>query len=238
MNNRPRPDIGWTRPPRGHERDVIGSSPAFLVGFAAEARIARRSGWPAAIGGGSTDGAAVAARRLIAAGATGLVSFGLAGGLDPGLRAGTLIVPETVVAHGRVRRTDDALNALLGGTSGHLCLGLDRIVASTAEKRRLRLETGASLVDMESGAVSEVADAAGVPFAVLRAICDHADRALPPAALIALDTKGRIAPAQIAWSVLTDPGQVSALIALGRDAAAARRALRSRISAIGRVAEI
>jgi adenosylhomocysteine nucleosidase len=120
----------------------------------------------------------------------------------------------------------------LGGATGHLCLGLDWIVASPDEKRRLRQDTGAHLVDMESGAMAAIAGAAGVPFAVLRAICDPSDRALPPAALIALDPGGRIALARIAWSVLTRPGQIGALAALARDAAAARRSLRSRIRAI------
>jgi adenosylhomocysteine nucleosidase len=204
------------------------SAPALLVGFAAEARVARLCGWQVAIGGGTTEGAARTAQCLIDAGATGIVSFGLAGGLDPTLRAGTVIVAESVAAYGRMWPTDPTLNNRLGGTTGHLCLGLDRAVASADEKLRLNQETGASLVDMESGAVAVVAAAARVPFAVLRAICDPADRALPPAALVALDTAGRLAAARLAMAVLASPGQVMALFGLARDAAAARRALRTR----------
>jgi adenosylhomocysteine nucleosidase len=207
--------------------------PALVVGFAAEARVARLCGWQVAIGGGTTAGAAHAAQRLIAAGATGIVSFGLAGGLDPTLTAGTLIVAEAVAAYGRVWRTDASLSARLGGTTGHLSLGLDRVIASPAEKRDLSQETGASLVDMESGAVAVVATEARVPFAVLRAICDPADRALPPAALVALDDAGRLGAARLAMSVLVNPGQLAALFGLARDAAAARRALRSRAMRIG-----
>jgi hypothetical protein len=62
----------------------------------------------------------------------------------------------------------------------------------------------------------------------LRAICDPADRALPPAALVALDTAGRLAAARLAMSVLASPGQLMALFGLARDASAARRALRAR----------
>jgi adenosylhomocysteine nucleosidase len=101
-------------------------------------------------------------------------------------------------------------------------------VASADEKLRLNLTTGASLVDMESGAVAMVAAAARVPFAVLRAICDPADRALPPAALVALDTAGRLAATRLAMSLLVNPRQVMALFGLARDATAARRALRAR----------
>jgi adenosylhomocysteine nucleosidase len=213
---------------------VILESPAFLVGFAAEAKIARGLGWQVAIGGGSTEGAARAVRLLIDSGATGIVSFGLAGGLDPALPPGTLIVANDVVADGRIWPTDASLSQRLGGATGHRCLGLDRIVASPAEKRRLGRETGAAVVDMESGALAATANAMGVPFAVLRAVCDTTNRALPPAALVALDSAGRIAPTSLAWSVLTHPGQIRTLIALARDAAAARRALRSRITALQR----
>jgi adenosylhomocysteine nucleosidase len=207
---------------------MTSGMPALVVGFAAEARVARLFGWQVAIGGGTTAGAALAARLLIEAGAVGIVSFGLAGGLDPSLPAGTLVVAEAVVANGRIWQADPTLSDRLGGITGHLCLGLDRVVASADEKRHLNRETGAALVDMESGAVAAVAAEAGVPFAVLRAICDPAHRALPPAALVALDAAGRLAAAQLAMSILASPGQLGALLGLARDAAVARRALRSR----------
>ena len=68
-------------------------SVGIVVGLAAEARIARRLGWKVAIGGGAAAGAEAAARRLIDEGSDALVSFGLAGALDPALRPGALIVP-------------------------------------------------------------------------------------------------------------------------------------------------
>jgi adenosylhomocysteine nucleosidase len=204
------------------------TQPAFLVGFAAEARVARLSGWRVGIGGGTTAGAADTARRLIDAGATGIVSFGLAGGLDPALPPGTLIVPKAVAADSRVWLTDPELSARLGGSTGHVCLGWHRAVACPMEKRRLCEETGAVAVDMESGAVAAVAAEAGIPFAVLRAICDPADRAVPPAALVALNAAGGLAAGRMAMSILAKPGQVGALLKLARDAATARRALRER----------
>ena len=85
---------------------------------------------------------------------------------------------------------------------------------------------------MESGAVATVAAAAGVPFAVLRAICDPADRDLPRAALVGLDDAGRIAPMRVLWSLIRNPGQIGGLIALAGDAAAAREALRARVALI------
>lgn len=197
------------------------------MGFAAEARVARLSGWQVGIGGGTTEGAAIVARRLIDSGARGIVSFGLAGGLDPTMPAGTLIVAGAVAVDGYVRRTDPALNARLGGTTGHLCLGWSRPVACPDEKRRLNQETGASTVDMESGVVASIAAARGVPFAVVRAVCDPAHRAVPPAALVALNAAGGFATMRFAASLMTNLRQLGPLLELARDAATARRTLRA-----------
>src|SRR4051794_26386992 len=106
-----------------------------VVGLAAEARIAHRLGWLVATGGGTAAGAEHAARRLIAEGCRALISFGLAGGLDPALRRGTPIVPSTVIANDGHYPTDPDLVRLLGGATQHLILGTDAIVASVAEKR-------------------------------------------------------------------------------------------------------
>ena len=57
-----------------------------------EARLARRLGFRIATGGGTRDGAETAARLLVAEGALALVSFGLAGGLQPPLHSGKVLV--------------------------------------------------------------------------------------------------------------------------------------------------
>lgn len=185
-----------------------------------------------AVGGGTADGAAAAAARLIAAGCRGLVSFGLAGGLDPALAAGALVVPRAVLADGRSYAADAALIAALGGATAEALLASATVLATTAEKGAAWRAGGAAAVDMESGAVARAAAAAGLPFAVLRAVCDPATRPLPPAALVALDTGGAVGPARVALSVLRRPGQVAGLLALARDAARARRALVDAVAAV------
>ena len=200
-----------------------------VVGLQAEARIARRSGCLVEIGGGTTAGAQAAAHRLIAQNVTVLVSFGLAGGLDPLLRPGDIIVPDTVVTRGHCIATNAAFNARFGGPTPHSLLGADRIAASSEDKRRIWLGTGCAAVDLESGAVALAADAEGIPFAVIRAICDPADRDLPPAALAALDGRGAIGLARVIASVIASPRQIPSLLALAWDAAAARHALLSRV---------
>jgi len=208
----------------------LDSKLGLVVGLAAEARVARPLGWPIAIGGGTYAGALLAAERLVRNGARALVSFGVAGGLDPALRPGTLVVPDEVLANGHRVRTDPALARRLGGHSEILMLGAERIVVSAAAKIALFRTTQAAAVDLESGAVALVASRHRIPFAVLRAICDPAERDLPPVALVAPDRHGALALARIIGSVISRPKQLPALPALAADAMAARRALREAVS--------
>ena len=206
-----------------------------VVGFAAEARLARGLGGQTAIGGGDAAGAARAAGRLARSGVHALLSFGLAGGLDPALRPGALVIPDTLVTIGGDRwRTDPSLARRLGPVAGILLAAEDILVTSAAKQSAWR-RSAAIAVDLESAAVAREAAARGLPFAILRAVCDPAGRNLPPAALTALDAEGRIRPAALLRSLARQPGQIGALIALGREAARARQALLARVTAIGRL---
>ena len=202
--------------------------------MAAEARIAQRLGWRIAVGGGTAAGADHAARQLIERGARALISLGLAGGLDPTLRPGTVIVPSAVIDGEHHYPTDPHLAQLLGGVTPHLLLAMQTVVASTVEKQRLHGATRAAAIDMESGAVARAATVHGIPFAALRITCDPAQRSLPPAALAALDSQGAVALRRVLTSLLKQPTQIPALLALAREAAAARRALLARVRQIAR----
>lgn len=198
-----------------------------VTGMRAEARIAVKSGCPVAVGGGLPIGARRMAERLAADGATALISFGLAGGLDPDLPAGSLVAPARVISGGRMFICDPALRAGLGPAIRAIdtLLAGDQVVAVAVEKQSLWEQTGAAAVDLESGAVAEVAAAEGLPFIVLRAICDPAARTLPRAAVEALDAEGRVKPMKMAGMLIRHPVDSIGLIGLARDAALARRAL-------------
>jgi adenosylhomocysteine nucleosidase len=200
-----------------------------VVGLAAEARIARTLGSAVIISGAAADPVR-AASRLVDEGASSLLSFGLAGGLDPGLPRGTLVVPRAVLVEEGRFETDPILTDALGGATCHSILGASEIVGDAREKHRLWQQTGACAVDTESGAVARVARRHGLPFAVLRAICDPAERSLPAAALAALGRAGKIQLAKVLASIAADPAQLPALIVLARDAAAARRSLIRRVA--------
>lgn len=208
-----------------------------VVGLEAEARIARRLGVPVEVGGGEADGAGLAAARLIARGARSLLSFGLAGGLDPGLGPGTLVVPDVILSRDGHWPTHPPLAAALGRVGGAVFSG-GTVVATAAAKRALYERTGAAAVDLESAAVADEAARHAIPFAALRAVCDPAGRSLPQAALIALDRQGRIEPWRIARTAIAHPRELRALLALAADAAQARRALARRIKMIARGREV
>jgi adenosylhomocysteine nucleosidase len=198
-----------------------------VVGLAGEARIARRLG-AVEVGGGTPVGAAAAAERAVAGGATALLSFGLAGGLDPNLRPGDRVVPVAVLQGGARFYTDADLCRALGGANVSLVLGGDRIVAGARDKRALSESSGASAVDLESGAVALVAARHGMPFAVLRAICDPASRSLPLAAVVAVvavDQRGAVGALRVLGAVAARPWQIPGLLLLAVDAARARHTL-------------
>jgi adenosylhomocysteine nucleosidase len=205
-----------------------------VVGLSAEARIARRLGWRVEIGGGTAVGAAQAAARLADSGDSALVSFGLAGGLDPALRPGAVVVPSEVCVDGRLAGTDSRLSDRLGGATRHRLLAGTQIATTAAEKAALRLATGADAIDLETAGLVRVAEARGLAFAVLRAVCDPAERNLPPAALAALNAGGGIALSRVLRSIARRPNQIPALLALAADAIAARRALVQRVTSVTR----
>jgi len=205
------------------------------VGLEAEARLTRRLQVPVEVGGGNAYGAASASARLIARGVSGLVSFGLAGGIDPTLAPGAILVPSVVMLDADRWDADIALTHRLGGATAGAIYGGGQIVATAAAKAALHARTGAAAVDLESAAVAQVARQNALPFAVLRAVCDPASRDLPHAALVALDAAGTIGAWRVASAVLSRPWEIPALIGLARDAARARHALVTRVRALGRL---
>ena len=206
-----------------------------VTGLPAEARLLRGLAFRVAIGGGSPAGAEAAARRLVGDGALALVSFGLSGGLQPGLRPGEILIPgEIRLVSGERFPTDPALSRRLGGATAifNAILGGDRVAGDPDEKLRLWRLTGAAAVDLESGAVASVAAEYGLPCAALRVICDPANRRLPPAALAALDHGGNIAIGAMLRALAADPWQITGLLGLAADAFAARRALIRHVRAL------
>ena len=210
------------------DRSRIG----FVVGLSAEARLLRGSGFMVGVGGGFPDGAARAAEALVARKAVALISFGLAGGLNPSLRPGAILVPQSVIEDREIFSCDYKLIEMLGGATSKSMMSAKRVAETAYDKNAMFGRTNAEAIDLESGAVGRVARARNIPFAVLRAVADPAKSDLPPAALIALNGAGEIGFLAVLASVLKRPAQIPALLQLAKDAAKARAALVQKLKAI------
>jgi hopanoid-associated phosphorylase len=192
------------------------------------------------VAGASAKRAAEAARRLLDEGCTALLSFGIAGGLDPVARPGTVIIADAICAAGgwRLATTDawrDVVRAALaeeapivGGVAGS-----PTALTTAAAKTDLHRATGAVAVDMESFGVATVAAGVGVPFLAVRAIADPLQRTIPEWLLEGIAEDGTVRPEKIARGLFLRPWTVWALIGLARENGRALRALRRVASRVG-----
>ncbi len=164
----------------------------------------------------------------------GVISFGVAGGLDPMLRSGDIVVATEVLA-GDVRwvaglSLSDQLLAKLTSDRRRVvrgCLaGVEEVVLGQSCKAALHSETGAAAVDMESHIAAAYAAEAGLPFAALRVISDPATRALPALARAAIKPNGRIDLATVLRGIARNPRTLRALVSTGIDFNRALRSLR------------
>lgn len=204
-------------------------------GLAFEAAIAAGPGVAAVCGPG--PGRLAAGLDVLLGGGhsgfAGILSFGCAGGLDPDLAPGTVVLATGVHTSGGFLNADPAwLEALMrrlpDAAAGEL-LGLDAPLAAAADKRALWRSAGARIADMESHAAALAARRLGLPFAACRVVLDPAWRDVPPCALAGLREDGGAALAPLLRALRAPPGlasQFGPLCALARDAWAARRTLR------------
>jgi hopanoid-associated phosphorylase len=198
-----------------------------------EARIARGPGIVTACGGGDSARLRNILSTTDPRSLRAVVSFGLAGGLDPSLRPGDIVIAKDVLFGSVNSATDATMTAVFAErlTRGRAApisariVGSDVVVGDPADKAALR-RAGVAAVDMESHVAAEFAAKHGLPFGVVRVICDSAERALPPLADSALGAKGRIDLSAILGSLARNPSQISALVGTGRDFAAAVASLR------------
>jgi hopanoid-associated phosphorylase len=164
----------------------------------------------------------------------GVISFGVAGGLDPALKSGDVVVATEVMAGASRWLAASALSEeLIAGAGlgrqrvirGGLA-GVEQVVAAQAGKAALHSETGAAAVDMESHIAAAYAADANLPFAALRVISDPATRALPALATSAIKANGDIDLRKVLRGVARNPLTIRALYATGRDFNRALRSLR------------
>lgn len=154
-------------------------------------------------GGIGKVNAAMTATYLILQGATRVIFTGVAGGVDPELRVGDIVVSTDLVQHdvdvtplgyergtipdetpawqANEQLTELAMQAAadiegIQAKAGRIASG-DQFIASVEGVQALWTHFGAACAEMEGAAVAQVCARAGVPFVVIRSISDTADHA-------------------------------------------------------------
>ncbi len=206
-----------------------------ITGLAQESRIAAGPGVSHVVCSGSDPGRL--RKRLSRLDPTGLravVSFGIAGGLDPSLQPGDVVVATAIIAEsgawkvpgGVVSAMADRVRASGIGVAQGPLVGVEEPVLLPTEKATMRRETDAIAVDMESHIGAAYAAANELPFAAIRVISDPAIRALPPLAKQALKADGRIDFGAVATGLARAPSELSKLLRAGGDVGRAFAGLR------------
>ena len=162
-----------------------------------------------------------------------VLTCGFAGGLDPELKIGEVVFEifprnsrgdEAQIEIGN-RKSEignrleppyvgcyEKLTAAGAKPAKFFCA--DRIATTAAEKKKLRAETGADAVEMESAAIHAVCAERGIPCVTVRVISDTASEDLP------LDFNALTKPdknldfGKLAWAIAKSPGKIGALLAL------------------------
>jgi adenosylhomocysteine nucleosidase len=196
-------------------------------------RIELKEGAAIQLSGIGAQRAERAATDLLKHGATALLSWGIAGGLMPGLAPGSLVLPKIIIGqdlaaystdpgwHERLsRRIEGRVDLHMGPLTESAV-----VVKSLTEKRGLFERTGAIAVDMESCAVARTAHEARIPFMTIRAVADSSDMSLPQALLMA-DEFGQIHLPKLLIEIAKNPLELLQMIQLGRGFRAAQATLR------------
>lgn len=205
------------------------TAPAILavVGMKSEAALLPRGMRAVVTGGDPRRAAALLARE--GGEVAGVLSFGIAGGLDPALAPGDLVVATRVRGPGGAWPADMAWAAALARATGArlgTLAGAARVVADPAAKRTLHAATGGALaVDLESEAAAAFAARRGLPFAALRAVADTAAEGVPAAAAGGLTPDGRPATARVAAALLRRPKELPAVLTVAKRTRVALAAL-------------
>jgi adenosylhomocysteine nucleosidase len=105
-----------------------------------------------------------------------VLTCGFAGGLNPELKLGDVVF-ESGKRKAESGNLDEKL--LAAGATPAKIFCADRIATTVAEKKKLRAETGADAVEMESAAIHAVCRERGIPCATIRVISDTASEDLP-----------------------------------------------------------
>jgi adenosylhomocysteine nucleosidase len=187
-----------------------------------------------ALSGIGRAAAAAAAQALVDAGVSALMTFGMAGGLDPALKPGSVVIPRELISLDGARyaacrawreQVVAAVSALCAVSEGNL-LTSTHAIQTPADKAAAFRTTGAAAVDMESVAVAEIAAKHNLPFIAVRVIVDTAADMLPRA-VVAASRAGKVQFARLIGGLILAPREIASLIRLAQRYRIAMRSLRA-----------
>ncbi len=170
------------------------------------------------------DAASQAAEKLLDLNINALISWGVAGALDPTLESGDLIIANSIISGDKNNPTTAKWQKeLLAFFSGKVQKALNADIYSSSEvcatiedKKILFGKTNTIAVDMESAAITDTAMKNNLDFVVIRSIADKNDMPIPEAVLKYTDSLGNPIILKFIGSCLSKPGQIRELLILAR----------------------
>jgi hypothetical protein len=171
-----------------------------------------------------------------------IVSAGICGGLDPRLRPGDLVVPESVLASSgelynvtpsqHRRALGAAARRVRGATRSGVLVTTRDVVGTPEAKAELHARTGALAADLESAVILARASATGCASLVVRGVSDSAAESLPPELLGLVTVEGRLRSARALALMAKRPAVLPRALALNHATRKALRAVASLLAAL------
>ncbi len=207
-----------------------------LCGLESEAKIARQIPGALVVCAAARPGKArILARELVSQGATRLMSFGVAGGLKPGMPVGALLVGSRIASKDGLWNCDVSwageLSQKLPQAQRGGVWGSETLVPTANDKATLFESSACMIVDMESQCLAEVATEDGLPLAVVRAVCDTAEMNVPPVVMATIVEDGSIDPLRATWHLARHPQEIPRLFHVMRGINQALATLRATLTA-------
>lgn len=159
-----------------------------------------------------------------------LISSGFAGGVDPSLGVGDLLLADNFSNPDSLARADDILLAQTARL-----VTADRVIESAAARRQFAREQSAAAVDMETKWIAEACAAKDVPLLSLRAISDTAAAPFPAPASALFDlARQRTDARKLGGYLLKNPAGIVRLLRFARQISLARASLTSALTILVR----